>query len=269
MKKTVIELVNVTMGYESKAVLSNVNLQLESGEITCLLGPNGVGKTTLFKTLLGFIQPTIGHILINGINLNKLSPKAYAKHVAYVPQVQHTPFPYTVKDVVLFGRTVHLGTFASPGKKDKIIAEKSLELLEVSHLAERPFTELSGGEKQMVIIARALAQEASFLILDEPSSSLDYGNQIKIIKKIKDLEKESIGILMSTHSPDHAFMLGSKAIILNDGKVYAHGSPDKIVTPDILKEIYGVNVDIFDTPANGIPSRRICAPNIYDYSRHL
>ncbi len=260
MRKTVIELINVSTGYESKTVLKDVNIRLESGEITCLLGPNGVGKTTLFKTLLGFIHPSIGQIYINGINLNKLTPKEYAKHVAYVPQAQHTPFPYTVKDVVLFGRTVHLRTFASPGKKDKIIAEKSLELLEVSHLADRLYTELSGGEKQMVIIARALAQEASFLVLDEPSSSLDYGNQIKIIKKIKALERESIGILMSTHSPDHAFMLGSKAIILNNGKVFAHGSPDKIVTQEILKEIYGVNVQIFDTPANGIPSRRICAP---------
>ncbi len=262
MNNTVIELDNVTMGYHSKVVLKNVSLQLESGEITCLLGPNGVGKTTLFKTLLGFLPPISGRISINGISIDKLTPKDYAKHIAYVPQAQNTPFPYTVKDVVLFGRTVHLGLFSSPGKKDKKIAAKALELLQISHLANRNFKELSGGERQMVIIARALAQEASFLILDEPSSSLDYGNQIKIIKKIKDLEKESIGILMSTHSPDHAFMLGSKAIILNKEKVFAKGSPDEIVTAPLLKQTYGVNVQIFDTPQNGVPSRKICAPSI-------
>ncbi len=262
MKNTVIELDNVTMGYHDKTVLKNVSLKLESGEITCLLGPNGVGKTTLFKTLLGFLPPISGCISINGISINNLSPKDYAKQIAYVPQAQNTPFPYTVRDVVLFGRTVHLGLFSSPGKKDKKIADKSLELLQISHLSNRNFKELSGGERQMVIIARALAQEASFLILDEPSSSLDYGNQIKIIKKIKDLEKQSIGILMSTHSPDHAFMLGSKAIILNKEKVFAKGSLDEIVTAALLKQTYGVNVQIFDTPQGSVPSRKICAPSI-------
>jgi iron complex transport system ATP-binding protein len=263
LTKTEIELINVSMGYHDRVVLSDVNLKLKSGEITCLLGPNGVGKTTLFKTLLGFLPPISGHVVINGKSIDRLLPKDFARLVAYVPQAHHTPFPYTVRDVVLFGRTVHLNLFASPGKKDKMVADHALELLEVSYLADRHFTELSGGEKQMVIIARALAQEAKFMILDEPSSSLDYGNQIKVIKKINDLGKESIGILMATHSPDHAFMLGAKAIILNEGKVFGSGRPEEIVTPSSLKKIYGVNVQIFDTPANGTPSRKICAPNIY------
>jgi iron complex transport system ATP-binding protein len=261
--KTEIELINVSMGYHERVVLNDVNLKLQSGEITCLLGPNGVGKTTLFKTLLGFLPPISGHVVINGKSIDRLSSRDFARLVAYVPQAHHTPFPYTVRDVVLFGRTVHLNVFASPGKKDKMIADRALDLLEVSHLAERNFTELSGGERQMVIIARALAQEAKFMILDEPSSSLDYGNQIKVIKKIKELERESIGILMATHSPDHAFMLGSKAIILNEGRIFGQGTPEEIVTPSSLKEIYGVNVQIFDTPVNGSPSRKICAPNIH------
>lgn len=257
-----IEMIHVSTGYNERIVLSDVNLTLQPGEITCLLGPNGVGKTTLFKTLLGFLPPVSGHILINGKPVDRLSSRDFARLVAYVPQAHHTPFPYTVRDVVLFGRTVHLGVFASPRKRDRIIAERALELLEIPHLANRHFTELSGGEKQMVIIARALAQEARFMILDEPSSNLDYGNQIKVIKKIKELEKQSIGILMATHSPDHAFMLGSKAVILNNGKVFSQGRPEDVVTASALKKIYGVYVQIFDTPANGTPSRKICAPQL-------
>ena len=251
------------MGYDGKTVLRNVNLKLYPGEITCLLGPNGVGKTTLFKTLLGFLPPISGYININGKAVDRLSSKDFARLVAYVPQAHNTPFPYTVHDVVLFGRTVHLNIFSSPGKKDRLIADRALDILEVSHLSRRNFTELSGGERQMVIIARALAQEARFMILDEPSSNLDYGNQIKVIKKIKDLENQSIGILMATHSPDHAFMLGANAIMLNDGKIFNQGVPEEVVTVSALQKIYGVNVQIFNTPPNGTPSRKICAPNIY------
>jgi iron complex transport system ATP-binding protein len=262
MVKTEIELIGADMGYPERKVLEGVNLKLHSGEITCMLGPNGVGKTTLFKTLLGFIQPLSGQVLINRKSVSRLSAKDFARLVAYVPQAHNTPFPYLVRDVVLFGRTVHLGIFASPGKKDRMIADRALDLLEVSHLANRHFTELSGGEKQMVIIARALAQEAGFMILDEPSSNLDYGNQIRIIRKIKELEQQSIGILMATHSPDHAFMLGSNAIILHQGKVFSQGIPEEVVTVPTLKKIYGVHVQIFDTPPNGTPSRKICAPKI-------
>lgn len=259
---TEIEIANVSTGYDNNVVLRDVNLKLKSGEITCLLGPNGVGKTTLFKTLLGFIPPLSGKVLINGKAIRHMSPKDFAKFIAYVPQAHHTPFPYTVRDVVLFGRIAHLNIFTSPGKKDKIIADRALDLLEISYLADRYFTELSGGEKQMVIIARALAQEAGFLILDEPSSSLDYGNQIKVIKKIKDLENNAIGILMATHSPDHAFMLEANVVILNAGRVFGYGRPEDLVTTDSLKKIYGVNVQIFDTPAVDMHSRKICAPNI-------
>lgn len=260
---TLIEMNDVSLGYQHNTVVSHVNLTLRSGQVTCLLGPNGVGKTTLFKTLLGLLPPLEGSVFINGKNIDQLSAHDFAHLIAYVPQAHNAPFPYSVRDVVLFGRTVHLGMFASPGKKDLKIADRCLDLLDISSLANRNFTELSGGEQQMVIIARALAQEASFMILDEPSSSLDYGNQIKVIKKIKELEQQSIGILMATHSPDHAFMLGADVLILNRGGVFDYGKTENVITSSALEEIYGVNVEILNTPENGSPSRKVCAPTIY------
>ncbi len=259
----VIEMKGVSLGYHQKTIVSHVDLTLRSGQVTCLLGPNGVGKTTLFKTLLGILPPLAGSIRINGKNIDQLSVNDFARLIAYVPQAHNTPFPYTVRDVVLFGRTAHLSLFASPGKNDLKIADRCLDLLEIRALADRNFTELSGGERQMVIIARALAQEASFMILDEPSSSLDYGNQIRVIKKIKELGEQSIGILMATHSPDHAFMLGADVIMLNQGGVFDCGKTENVITSSSLAEIYGVNVQIFNTPANGCPSRKVCAPTLF------
>jgi iron complex transport system ATP-binding protein len=259
-RNILLQLSHTDLGYHGRVVLHDVSLTIQTGEIVCLLGPNGVGKTTLFKTILGFIKPIAGMITIDGVDISRFSPKDFARLVAYVPQLHHSPFPFTVRDVVLFGRTVHLALFASPGKKDRDIADSFLELLEISHLAGRPFTELSGGERQMVIIARALTQEARFIILDEPTSNLDYGNQVRIIRKIGELRKQSVGILMSTHTPDHAFMIGSKVVVVDHGKLYRCGAPETTLTPETLKQIYGVDVQVFDTPHNGISSRKVCAP---------
>lgn len=257
------ELIHADLGYPGHCVLSDINLTIRPNSVTCLLGANGVGKTTLFKSILGSLPLLSGEIRLNGKPISGYSAREFARYVAYVPQAHNSPFPYSVLDVVLFGRAAHLGYFDTPNKKDRVIAESYLDLLEISYLKDKSFLELSGGERQMVIIARALTQEAPFLIFDEPTSNLDYGNQIRVIEKIKMLKNQSVGILMATHSPDQAFILGSWVVILNNGHLSQNGSPENILTSNTLKQTYGVDVQIFDTPVNSVPSRKVCVPEIH------
>jgi len=257
---TFLELRHADLGYNRNVILQDVNLSVSSAEIVTLLGPNGAGKTTLFKTIMGFIRPVAGSIAVRGTDIREIPPRELGKLVAYVPQLHKTPFPFKVRDVVLFGRTVHLGLFSSPGKEDRKVADRCLDLLDAAHLAERPFTELSGGERQMVILARALAQEASFIILDEPTANLDYGNQVRVIRKIKELQEQSIGIMLSTHQPDHAFMLGATVLVMKNGSVFQPGKPEDVLTSGMLRTIYGVDVDVIDMPPIGTAGRKLCAP---------
>ncbi|HWR02065.1 MAG TPA: ABC transporter ATP-binding protein [Chlorobaculum sp.] len=256
----VLQMKGAGLGYNGRAIVDDVDLEIRSGDILCLLGQNGAGKTTLFRTMLGFIRPVYGTISVDGMDLSRLSPKEVAGFVSYVPQSYAMPFSYKVRDVVLFGRTAHLGMFSAPGRKDRSIAMECLEILDMAHLAERSFNELSGGERQMVVIARALAQEARFMILDEPASNLDYGNQVRVIRKIRELARRSIGILMATHHPDHAFMVASRVAVLSNGRLGHNGHSGEMLTPETLKSIYGVDVQVFDAPDDGFGIRKVCAP---------
>lgn len=263
-----LKMTGASLGYNGHAIVRDADLVIRSGEIICLLGQNGAGKTTLFRTLLGLVRPIQGGITIDGRDLTRFSPRELARYISWVPQSHSTPFPYKVSEVVLFGRSVHLGMFASPGQRDRQIASECLELLGIGHLAGRSFTELSGGERQMVMIARALAQEARFMILDEPASNLDFGNQVRVVQKIRDLGMRSIGILMATHHPDHAFMMASGVAVLEGGRLVQVGSPDGALTPEMLKRIYGVEVQVFDTPPNGHVGRKVCAPVVHGHGMY-
>jgi iron complex transport system ATP-binding protein len=258
----ILEIKNGVLGYGNNTVLSDINLELAMGETVCLLGKNGSGKTTLFKVLLGILKPFSGTILLNGIPIDNWNRKKFAQLVGYIPQARSLPFPFSVLDVVLFGRTAHLSTFTFPGKKDRIIAEECLDMLNISHLRDRIFTQLSGGEQQMVIVARALAQQPAFLIMDEPTSSLDFGNQIKIIKQINSLKNKSLGILMATHSPDHAFMCDANVAILHQKTIWKCGYSNDVITDKILKTIYGVEVKVCTMPSEYITTRRVCVPTV-------
>ncbi len=239
-----LEVKDAVCGYGAKKVVENISLSVETGEILCLLGPNGVGKTTFFKSILGFLKLMDGEVLLNGDNINSLTKRKVAKLIGYVPQAHTPPFPFTVLDVVLMGRTAHMGMFASPSTKDVEIAEKALNTLGISTLKNCIYTEISGGERQMVLIARALTQQPKILIMDEPTSSLDFGNQIRVLEQINRLSKKGIGVIMTSHFPNHVFLCSSKVALLQRNQIFTVGSVDEVVTEENLRSAYGINVRI-------------------------
>ncbi len=239
----ILEVKDASFGYAKRTVLRNISFKVDSGELLCLLGPNGVGKTTLFKSILGFLSVKSGEITFDGQNIRQWSKPRLAKAISYVPQAHTPPFPYTVLDVVLMGRMAHLGVFSSPSKSDVKIAEEFLEKLSISFLKNQIYTEISGGERQMVLIARALTQKPQILILDEPTSNLDYGNQVRVLLQIKNLSEEGIGIVMTSHFPNHAFLCSSKVALLNKNG-FEIGAADDIITEKNMKETYDINVRI-------------------------
>ena len=247
-------------GYEGKAILNHVSLCLRQGEIVCILGPNGIGKTTIFRSVLGFLKLIEGEILLDGVPKEQISHKEFAKAVGYVPQGHEPPFPYTVPDVVVMGRAAHLRNFESPGFHDYQIVDRVLEMLGISYLREKIYTQISGGERQMVLVARALAQEPQLLVMDEPTANLDFGNQIHVLECIRGLSGSGLGVLMTTHNPDHAFLCCDRCILLTKDKQVLEGPVDEIVTEENLLRAYGVEVRIASTQGKDGRVIRSCVP---------
>jgi iron complex transport system ATP-binding protein len=255
-----LEIRNAVCGYGFEAVVRDITVRVESGEILCLLGPNGVGKTTLFKTILGFLKLQGGEILLNGENIKHWPRKRLARAIGYVPQAHTPPFPFTVLDVVIMGRTAHLGTFSSPSDRDIAVAEEALETLGVSHLKNRIYTEVSGGERQMVLIARALAQQPEILVMDEPTSNLDFGNQIRVLEQIKKLSGKGLGVVMTSHFPDHVFLCSAKVALMKSNHEFLVGSVDEVISEENLKAAYGIDVRIASASDNRGGAVKACIP---------
>ena len=210
-----------------------------------LLGPNGSGKTTLFKCIAGLWQQQEGSIVCNGSDITPLPPEQRARILAIVPQEHEPPFPYSVFDAVLMGRASHVSLFSSPSHDDYQQTEKAMEVVGIGHLRERPYTKISGGERQLVLIARALAQEAPLLLLDEPTSHLDFRNQILILNKVREIvRQEGLTVLMTLHDPNLAMQFSDNVVMINDGHIIARGIPADVLTGDNLKKMYGIDVSI-------------------------
>ncbi len=238
-------------GFPGRAVGREVTFGLADGEVMCVLGPNGGGKTTLFRTLLGLLEPQEGEVRLEGRPLGAYARQAIARRIGYVPQGHAGQFAYTVREVVLMGRTAHLGAFAAPGRADREVAERALALLGLETLAERPITQVSGGERQLALVARALAQEPRLLVMDEPTASLDFGNQVRILRRIRALSEHGISVLFSTHDPDHAFLAADRALLLAEGRMIALGTPKDVIRPDTLARMYGVQVEVVPLAGGG------------------
>lgn len=231
------------LSLNGRPILKGVNLRLGGG-MGCLLGPNGAGKTTLIKCIVGALKPDEGRVLLNGIDLTSLDPMSRARLVSYVPQELTVSFPYSVLEIVIMGRNPHLNLLIGPSREDEEVALAALRALGVEDLASRPFTTLSGGEKRLVMIARALAQGGRLMIFDEPTSFLDFRNKVMTLSIIRRLSREGRLVLVSLHDPNLACLFCDKVFIMSDGIITAQGSPEDIVAEDIIERVYGLKVKV-------------------------
>ena len=248
----ILEVKNLNFKYTDKLVLNDINFGVKKGSIIGILGENGVGKSTLFKCMLGFLEADSGEILIDGEDINKLDLKERAKKIAYIPQSHHPTFNHEVINVVEMGSNVRMSGFSTPGEDERKKAYEILELLGIERLAERGYKEISGGERQLVLIGRALMQEAKILIMDEPTANLDYGNQIKVLKTCKDLTDLGYTIIQSTHHPQQAFMFFDEVLLMHDHKILGQGNIREVLTEENLKTIYDIDLKIGVLEDNGV-----------------
>ena len=247
---------NISFDYDGEEIFSGISFSIQKGDVLCILGPNGTGKTTLIKCMNGLHEVNSGEILINGENIKKLSFKQISKHIGYIPQAHVPSFPFKVFDVVLMGRAPYLNLTDSPKAEDKKIALDALKTLGIEDLKDKEYTNLSGGERQLVFLARVLCQKPDILILDEPTSHLDFGNQIKLLEIIDNLAKSGLSIIMSSHFPDHAFLSSTKVAIMKDRKFIDFGTPESVVTEENLRKAYSIDVKLIELDNK----RKVCVP---------
>ena len=242
---------DLTIGYPDRTVGRGLDVALSTGEVLALLGPNGGGKTTLLKTLLGLLTPKVGEVRLGDKPLDNYSIRERARVVAYVPQVHISTFAFTVETVVLMGRTAHGSLFSRPSGQDRAVAQAALERFGIAALANRPYTMISGGERQLVLLARALAQEPQFIVLDEPTASLDFGNQGKVMREIRALAKSGHGVLFTTHDPNHALRAADRAYLLREGTRIADGPVATVLNREQLEALYRATVERLTDRASG------------------
>ena len=248
----------LTFGYPGRVVGRGLDLALEAGEAVCVIGPNGAGKTTLFRTLLGLIAPLGGRVTVAGIDIASVPRAQVARSVAYVPQAMASVFDFTLLDVVEMGRTAHLAAFAQPSRHDRERAMHALERLGIASLADRPIHGVSGGERQLALIARALATEAKHLLMDEPTANLDFANQALILDEMARLKASGAAVLFSTHHPDHALRIADRVVMLSGGAVLAAGTTSATLNSENLSALYGRPIDVLEVVSPDGTRRRTC-----------
>jgi iron complex transport system ATP-binding protein len=241
-------------------LFDGLDFELAAGRALCLLGPNGSGKTTLLRCVLGLETGAAGRVLLDGHDVAGLSPARRARRMAYVPQTGAVVFPFSVFDVVLMGRSAHLRFMADPTAADRLAAREALERLQIGHLESRAFDQISGGERQLVLLARALAQSAPLLVLDEPCAGLDLGHQVQVLRALRSLAGEGYAVLLSTHLPEHAFALGADVALLAGGRLRGPAPAAVLLTAAELSRLYGTAVDLVDVTAGPAAGQRVCVP---------
>jgi len=239
----ILEVRDLALGYGARTVVQDVSFAVGKGEVVALLGPNGAGKTTLFRAILGSVPVRSGSITLNGQKLSTWTSQERARRMAYVPQLQTPAFPFRCLDAVALGCLPGMGRFACPGTSERARALEELERLGIAHLAERPITDISGGERQRVLIARALCQRAPLLLLDEPTAHLDFGETHRALKLVRELADRGLAVLWTTHDPDQALRLADRAVVLDRGQMRAFGPPGDILDHNFFLEVFGVRAE--------------------------
>lgn len=238
MKKA-IDFINISFSYNDFEVLKDITTTIKKSGLHALFGPNGSGKSTLIKCLVGLLPLKEGNILVEGRDIAKLSAKEMSKLVAYVPQEHKQSFPFLVEEMVLMGRTPYLGGVRGPRKEDLEYAHSSLEKIGIGPLSKKFFSELSGGQRQLVLIARALCQDTPIMVLDEPTAALDFKNQMGVWRTLEELRTIGKTIIACTHDPNHVLWFCDTVLILNNGQLYGHGTPQELIVNETLKSLYG------------------------------
>ena len=244
---------NLTFSYGKKEILKGISFEINSSDIISILGPNGCGKTTLLKILLGFLKPSSGEVYFDNKLIKNIKTKDFFQKVAYIPQIHDGAFGYLVKDVVLMGRMPYKSLFSNFNKEDKKIALEALEIMGIFNLKDEIYTTLSGGQRQLILIARAITQQADVFIMDEPVNGLDFGNQYKLLNKIKELSKKDLTFIKTSHHPDHVFFASNEAIFLNEGKILEKGVPNEIIREENIEKFYNLKSKI-----EHLHDRKIC-----------
>ena len=245
-------------GYRGRAIGRALEVQVTPGEVTCLLGPNGSGKTTLLRTLLGVLRPLAGEVVLEGHPVAAIAPHERARRVAYVPQAAESHFDFTVREMVAMGRTAYTRLFGRPSRADAEATQEALERVGLAALAERPIARVSGGERQLALIARALATHAGILLMDEPTANLDMGNQSRVLDEIARLRADGKAILFTTHHPDHALRVADRAILLKDGTIVAQGPTASTLNSANLSALYGRPIAVVEVASDAGPPVRVC-----------
>ena len=241
-------------------IFADVSFTLKPGELFCILGPNGTGKSTLLRCLIDLLDLNHGSVKLDGMDIRKMDRQDLSRKMAFVPQGYDVAFPYTIFEYVLMGRAPYISAFSSPTNEDVKIAVEAIREVGVYHLIEKAVNEVSGGEHQLALIARALAQKPEILLLDEPTSHLDFGNQMQVLSLVERLRDRGITIIMTSHFPDHAFIVSDQVGIMRDGAFSTIGSAEKVITSEALRATYNVDVRVEYIEVAG---RKVCIPIRY------
>lgn len=240
-----IKINNLTFGYFDSEIFRNLSFEVNEGEIFTILGPNGSGKTTLLKCVERLLNPKGGNIIVSGKDLRNYSLRELGRTISSVPQIHKISFPYTVLDMVLMGRNPHLEFYSLPSEKDVEIAMNALKEVGILHLKDMSYTDISGGELRLTLIARVLAQNTSVVILDEPTAFLDFKNEFLILNKIRDLrDKKNLTVLMTMHDPNQALRFSDRILLIKKLEVVALGKPAEVLTSDNLKKLYDIEAEL-------------------------